>query len=181
MNFTRALRAFGRVGLPHFHADPPQKTIGVPMKPVNLANALQIDRPVLGDLTGVGLYRLLRLVAMEDILGTGASAVSYYAGKKLGLGLQVKQLDDFLALCESLRIGRIEIPVMTATRIHVDVYECVTCAGLSPVGRCLCHFEGGLVAGAVEGILGKKVQAKEVSCIGGLGDDSCGFELTVAP
>lgn len=180
MDFTHALRIFGKVGLPHFHADPPKKTIGVPMNPVSLTNALQIHRPEIGDLAGVGLYRLLRLVAMEDILGTGASAVSYYAGKKLGLGLQIKQLDDFLALCDQLRIGRIEIPVITSTRIHVDVYECVTCAGLSPVGRCLCHFEGGLVAGAVEGVLGKKVQAKEVSCIGGLGDDSCGFELNIA-
>lgn len=150
------------------------------MKPVEITNALQINRPEMGDFAGVGLYRLLRLVAMEDILGAGASAISYYAGKKLGKDLKLKQLDDFLALCEQLRIGRIAIPVMTKNHIHVDVYECVTCAGLTPVGRCLCHFEGGLVAGAVEGILGKTTQAREVSCIGGLGHDSCGFDLKIA-
>jgi predicted hydrocarbon binding protein len=55
----------------------------------------------------------------------------------------------------------------------------VTCSGLSPVGRTLCHFEGGLIAGVVETILGKPVQAKEVSCIGGLGDSTCGFDLQV--
>ena len=149
------------------------------MKPIEIANALQVHRPELGNEVGIGLYRLVRLVALEDILGTGASAVSYYAGKKLGIGLQIKQLDDFLALCEQLKIGKIEIPVMTDTHIHVDVCECVTCSGMSPVGRTLCHFEGGLIAGVVETILNKKVQAKEVSCIGGLGDDTCGFDLLI--
>ncbi len=149
------------------------------MKPIDIANALQINRPETGDMTGVGLYRLLRLVALEDILGSGASAVSYYAGKKLGKELHFTQLDDFLALCEQLKIGKIEIPTMTPELIHVDVHECVTCAGLSPVGRMLCHFEGGLVAGAVESILGKHVQAHEVSCIGGFGHDSCGFDLHI--
>ncbi len=150
-------------------------------KSVDIVNALQINRPEMGDFTGVSLYRLFRLVAMEDIMGMGASAISYYAGKKLGIAMQFKQVDDFLALCQQLKIGRIEIPVLTNDFIHVDVYECVTCSGLTPVGRCLCHFEGGLIAGAVEGILGKKVQAKEVTCIGGLGDESCGFDLVIDP
>lgn len=149
------------------------------MKPIDITNALQIHRPEMGGDVGIGLYRLIRLVALEDILGTGASAVSYYAGKKLGKGLQIKQLDDFLALCEQLKIGKINIPVMTPSHIHVDVCECVTCSGLSPVGRTLCHFEGGLIAGVVETILGKPVRAKEVSCIGGLGDSTCGFDLQV--
>ena len=149
------------------------------MEKIELANALKVDRPELGDLAGVGLYRLLRLVALEDIMGPGASAISYYAGKKLGLELNLKTLDEFLELCKELKIGLIEVPVMTDTHIHVDVYECVTCAGMDTVGRPICHFEGGLIAGAVEGIIGKPVQAKEVTCIGGLGDDSCGFDLEI--
>lgn len=147
---------------------------------IAIANALQIARPGLGNETGVALFRLLRLVALEDILGAGAAAVTYYAGKKLGQELQLKRLDDLLALCAQLKIGRIEVPTLTPSHIHVDVYECVTCAGLTPVGRPLCHFEGGLIAGAAETILGKKVQAKEVTCIGGLGHESCGFELRIA-
>ncbi len=148
-------------------------------EPVAINNALQVHRPELGDLAGVGLYRLLRLVALEDVLGTGASAVTYYAGKKLGKELRIKELDDFLALCEQLRIGRVNVPVMTSEHIHVDVHECVTCAGLSPVGRVLCHFEGGLIAGVVEGIVGKQVRAQEVTCMGGFGDKACGFELRI--
>ena len=149
------------------------------MKPIELSNALKINRPELGDLTGVGLYRLLRLVAWEDIMGPGASAISYYAGKKLGHELNLKTLDEFLELCQQLKIGIIEIPEMTDTHIHVDIYECVTCSGMDPVGRPVCHFEGGLIAGVVETITGKSVKAKEVTCIGGLGDDTCGYDLEI--
>ena len=149
------------------------------MKPIELSNALKINRPELGDLTGVGLYRLLRLVAWEDIMGPGASAISYYAGKKLGHELNLNTLDEFLELCQQLKIGIIEIPEMTDTHIHVDIYECVTCSGMDPVGRPVCHFEGGLIAGVVETITGKSVKAKEVTCIGGLGDDTCGYDLEI--
>jgi predicted hydrocarbon binding protein len=149
------------------------------MKRIELSNALKIDRPELGDEVGIGLYRLLRLVAWEDILGPGASAISYYAGKNLGKELQIKTLEDFLDLCKQLKIGIIKVPEKTDTHMHIDIYECVTCSGMEPVGRPICHFEGGLIAGAVEAITGKKVLAKEVTCIGGLGDATCGYDLTL--
>jgi len=144
---------------------------------VDIANALKITRPTLGDQAGVALYRLLRLVALEDIIGRGAAGTAYVAGKKLGLNLGMTRLEDFLGLCTALKIGVIEVPVLTPERVHVDVYECITCAGLETVGRPLCHFEGGLIAGAVETILKKRTRALEVTCIGGLGDRACGFDL----
>jgi predicted hydrocarbon binding protein len=144
---------------------------------VGVANALQVKRPSLGPDAGVALYRLLRLVALEDIIGRGASGTAYLAGKKLGLGLGLRTLDGFLELCDSLKVGIVKVPVLTESRIRVDVYECVTCSGLNPVGRAVCHFEGGLVAGAVQSILDRRTRAVEVTCIGGLGHDSCGFDL----
>jgi uncharacterized protein len=144
---------------------------------VAVENALRVARPTLGADAGVALYRLLRLVALEDIIGRGAAGTAYIAGKKLGLGLGLTSLDAFLELCNALKVGIIKVPVLTEHKIHVDVYECVTCSGLAPVGRPLCHFEGGLVAGAVEAILKKRTRAIEVTCIGGLGHESCGFDL----
>jgi predicted hydrocarbon binding protein len=146
---------------------------------VDVANALSILRPTLGDQAGIGLYRLLRLVALEDIIGRGAAGTAYIAGKKLGTGLRLGSLDEFLALCTALRIGVIQVPTLTANRAHVDVYECVTCSGLAPVGRTLCSFEGGLIAGVVESVVGKRTRAREVTCIGGLGHDACGFDLEI--
>jgi predicted hydrocarbon binding protein len=144
---------------------------------VDVANALKIVRPTLGDDAGIALYRLLRLVALEDIIGRGAAGTAYLAGKKLGVALGLTKLEDFLALCDALKIGIIRVPVLTESKIHVDVFECVTCSGLAPVGRTLCHFEGGLIAGAVENVLKKRTRAHEVTCIGGLGHDACGFDL----
>lgn len=146
---------------------------------VGVSNALNVQRPSLGPDAGVALYRLLRLVALEDIIGRGAAGTAYVAGKKLGLNLGLTSLEGFLELCDGLKVGVIKVPVLTDSRIHVDVYECVTCSGLSPVGRPLCHFEGGLIAGAVESILKKRARALEVTCIGGLGDAACGFDLSL--
>src|ERR1700704_2490309 len=109
---------------------------------VDVANALHIVRPTLGDNAGVALYRLLRLVALEDIIGRGAAGTAYVAGKKLGISLGLTKLEAFLELCTALKVGIIKVPVITASKIHVDVYECVTCSGMERVGRILCHFEG---------------------------------------
>jgi predicted hydrocarbon binding protein len=144
---------------------------------VDVGNALRIVRPTLGNDAGVALYRLLRLVALEDIIGRGAAGTAYIAGRKLGASLGLTKLDDLLELCASLKVGVIKVPVMTTSRIRVEVFECVTCSGLEPVGRMLCHFEGGLVAGAVSTILKRKTRAIETTCIGGKGDDACGFDL----
>jgi predicted hydrocarbon binding protein len=144
---------------------------------VDVGNALSILRPTLGDQAGIGLYRLLRLVALEDIIGRGAAGTAYIAGKKLGASLGLTSLDDFLGLCAALKIGVIKVPRLTESAAHVDVYECVTCSGMKPVGRMLCSFEGGLIAGAVESVTKKRARAREVTCIGGLGHDSCGFDI----
>jgi predicted hydrocarbon binding protein len=147
-------------------------------KRIDIPNALSIIRPKLGDRAGVALYRLLRLVALEDIIGRGAGATAYVAGKKLGQNLGITKLEDFLALCTAISLGIIKVPVMTSSRILVDVYECVTCSGMQPVGRTLCQFEAGLVAGVVQTVTGKITKAREVTCIGGLGHDTCGVEVT---
>ena len=149
-------------------------------KEIEVANALKLARPNLGPETGVALYRMLRLVAYEDIMGRAAGGVTYYAGKKLGASLGITQLEDFIDLCVDQKIGRIDVPLFQENQIYVDVYECVTCSGLDPVGRPLCHFEGGLIAGVVEGLVKRPVKAREHTCIGGLGHESCGFELTIS-
>ena len=53
---------------------------------------------------------------------------------ELGLALGITKLEDFLHLCETLKIGVIKVPVMEQNRIKVEVYECVTCSGMKPVG-----------------------------------------------
>lgn len=146
--------------------------------PVSIDNALSIDRPEQGADIPVALFRLLRLVVMEDLFGRGAGAPAYLAGKQLGGALKLQNLDQFLELCQGLKIGRVSVKHTEGGGVHVDVHECVTCAGMTPVGRPLCAFEGGLMAGVLESIHGRHVRAREVTCIGGLGDETCGFDIT---
>jgi predicted hydrocarbon binding protein len=147
------------------------------MELVSVDNALKVDRETLGGNVPVALFRLVRLVAFEEILGRGAAGPAYIAGKRLGKALGLPDLAAFLKLCEDLNIGRVEVPKQNDDAIYVDVYECVTCAGLDTVGRKLCAFEGGLIAGVTESIVKKPVTATEVTCIGGLGHKSCGFDV----
>ncbi len=147
--------------------------------PVTAENALRIDRATLGNDAPLALFRLVRLVALEEILGRGAPATAYIAGRRLGHALGLPNLEAFLQLCKDLKIGRIEVPKMDSDGLYVDVFECVTCSGLQPVGRKLCSFEGGLIAGVVESTLGRKAKASEITCIGGLGHRSCGFSVVL--
>ena len=87
------------------------------------------------------------------ILGRGAAGPAYIAGKRLGKALGLPDVSAFLKLCEDLNIGKIRVPKQDDRSLYVDVYECVTCAGLTPVGRKLCSFEGGLIAGVMESIV----------------------------
>lgn len=146
---------------------------------IDVSNAISVLRPTLGDSAGIALYRLLRLVALEEIIGRGASATAYVAGKKLGRSLQLTKLEAFLELCTALKIGIIKVPTLTASRIYVDVFECVTCSGMKPVGRAICQFEAGLIAGVVETVTKKQSKARELTCIGGLGNDSCGIDIAL--
>ena len=46
------------------------------------------------------------------------------------------------------------------------------------LGRAVCDFELGLVAGALEKITGKRIAAKEVKC-NGLGDGICWLDYKI--
>ena len=162
--------------MPHA-ADGQQITMNNATARVDVSNALSVLRPTLGDNAGVALYRLLRLVALEDIIGRGAAGTAYVAGRKLGNSLGLTTLDAFLELCTALKVGVIQVPVLTESRIQVDVYECITCSGMRTVGRTLCHFEAGLIAGVVETVVKKRAKAREITCIGGLGHDACGIQV----
>ena len=145
--------------------------------PIDVAGALRVARPTLGAEAGVGLYRLLRLVAFDAMTGAEAVATARAAGEKIGRSLGLGKLDEFVALCASLKLGVVEASVLTESSVRVVVRECVACAGAHPAGAAMCHFEGGLVAGAVAAIFRRPVRVRETACHGGCGDDACRFEI----
>jgi len=145
---------------------------------IDVASALRVARPSLGPEASVGLYRLLRLVAFDSMTGAEASATARAAGEKIGRSLGLGALDDMVALFRSLKLGVVEASVVTESTVRVVVRECIACAGAHHAGEGMCHFEGGLIAGAVASIFKRPVRVRETTCQGGRGDDACRFEIS---
>jgi serine/threonine-protein kinase len=144
---------------------------------VDVAGALRVARPTLGGEAGVGLYRMLRLVAFDSGSGAEAEATARAAGEKLGRSLGITTLDGLVAFVDSLKLGLVEASVVSESMVRIAVRECAACAGLHARGHAVCHFEAGLLAGAVESIFRHPVRVQETACIGGHGADACRFEI----
>jgi serine/threonine-protein kinase len=144
---------------------------------IDVASALRVARPSLGADAGVGLYRLLRLAAFDGVSGPEAIATARAAGEKIGRSLGLARLEDLVALCTSLKLGIVEASVVTESSVRVTVRECVACAGAHPAGQASCHFEGGLLAGAVAAMFKRPARVRETACLGGCGDEHCRFEI----
>jgi serine/threonine protein kinase/predicted hydrocarbon binding protein len=147
---------------------------------IDVLSALRVTRPSLGAEAGVGLYRLLRLAAFDTAAGEEAFAAARAAGEKIGRSLGLGTLEELLELCRELKLGVVEIPVADRSGVHVVVRECAACAGAHESGQMTCHFEGGLIAGAVSSIFGRAVRVRETACLGGRGEDACRFEIAFA-
>jgi predicted hydrocarbon binding protein len=142
-------------------------------KKLEIEDVVRTGRLDLGDVVSITVFRVLRHIALEEIIGTGSGGIVYHAGKNIGKTLQLETLDDFLDWVEKSKIG---IPEVDGNVVRV--YECVTCSGIPNIGRAVCHFEGGLIAGFLENLWNKKVLAREIKCWG-LGYDVCEFEIIV--
>lgn len=136
-------------------------------------------RPHLGNNIPITVFRLIRLIGMEKALpGELGNNTLYRIGLDIGKQFDITTPKELLELMRDLKIGIPSIIKQTGKKIVVQVKECVTCSGIPKVGRVLCHFEGGLIGGALSKILNKDVSVKEIKCMGGFGDDACTFEIT---
>ncbi|MGD9200095.1 MAG: DUF2507 domain-containing protein [Chitinispirillia bacterium] len=136
------------------------------------------ERPTLGTMLPVSVFRMLRIIALPDALGESAGPMLYTAGKSIGSQLPVCSVDEFLTLIEGLKIGIPKVLEQSERKITVQIDECTTCAGLPNVGQYVCNFEGGIVAGTLETLVEKKIKAKEIKCWAN-GDGCCVFDCIV--
>lgn len=133
------------------------------------------DRPTVGNDIPVLLWRLIRVIGLNKILGPETANVTYFTGKEIGKMLKVTTVDELAKTLSDFKIGKISVPMNTPDFVHIGIEECITCAGINPpLGKAICQMEVGIVAGALETIFpGKKVMGEETLCIGGLGDRIC--------
>ncbi|MEK7488223.1 MAG: hypothetical protein AAB598_02775 [Patescibacteria group bacterium] len=138
-------------------------------------------RPTMGPDVPVVLWRILRLVSLNDILREETAAVVYLMGKRFGAMLGAKSIEELHEQLTRLKIGKLDLSVNTPDVVHLAIGECMTCDGITPpIGRAICQLEAGIVAGALEAIYpGRKALGEETKCIGGLGDDVCLIECRI--
>lgn len=135
-------------------------------------------RKTLGDEVPVLLFRLLRLIAMHRLLGESAGHTLYMMGKDLGKGLPADSVEGLLDLLKALKVGIGSVTESSDERVVIFVDECITCSGLPDIGEIFCHLEGGIIAGALENILGRPARAVQTKS-NSAGFRGCQFEVSL--
>ena len=134
------------------------------------------QRPTFGKEIPLDTFRLLRLSGFREVLGESAGPVLYMAGKSLGKGLPVSSIDDFLDCLRELKVGRPYVEHFDGETGAIRVFECMTCYGLPYMGKLLCDLENGMIAGGIEKITGKEVNATQAKSWTH-GDKYCEFQV----
>jgi len=145
---------------------------------LKLSDISKSERKELGFDIPVVLFRLIRLTGLGKLLGSSSGAALYAVGKTIGESLELKKPEDLLEFVKNLKIGVPKVTEMTDNKIVVQVFECVTCSGLPNIGQVVCHFEAGLIAGALSKILGRSTKCTETKCYA-KSDKVCQFETLV--
>ncbi len=148
------------------------------------------DRPVLGNDIPLLVFRVFRHFSagyVEEVLGRGAAVVFQNGGRELGreAGQMIWKPDpeEYLReVCQFVRDSRIGIlkPRQLDDKVLVaDLDECITCAGMANIGKRICQFEVGFVAGVAEVLIKKKPKAYETKCNAN-GEGTCQVTVELA-
>ncbi len=149
-------------------------------------------RPTLGPTVPIAMFRAMRLLGMmqgmDNLIGD-ASTLVYSAGREVGkpIGDQLAEasrgdLGTFVELTvkkfQDLGVGKVSLAEARPEDgyLLIDVDECITCSGMDPIGKKICHFEGGIVSSVMEAFTRKPNTVVETKC-NGTGDGVCQFEV----
>jgi predicted hydrocarbon binding protein len=133
------------------------------------------DRPVLGSDIPLLVFRVFRHFSagyVEEVLGRGAAVVFQNGGRELGkeAGTMLwkpdptEYLREVCTFVEQSKIGLLKPREVSERLLVVDLDECITCAGMQSIGKRICQFEVGFVAGVAEVLVKKKTKAAETKC-----------------
>jgi predicted hydrocarbon binding protein len=141
---------------------------------------IQVGRPNMGDMTNVMVYRLFQfsmrhileqrfgIKATEDMLREAGAIAGYeFAASQLDCS---KPIFEFIAELHDklldLKVGimRVEKADVDRMEIVLTVSEDLDCSGLPILGRTVCSFDEGLIAGVLKRYTGRDFAVKEIDC-----------------
>lgn len=153
---------------------------------------IALGRPNLGTMVPVPIYRLALYTLRETLVqrydDDTAAACLREAGWMAGRELCNSQLDRSLempafldrlqAVLRDLYIGimRLEKVDMVAMTFTMTVSEDLDCSGLQVLGKTVCEYDEGFIAGVLHAYTGRDFDAVEVDCWA-TGDRTCRFEV----
>lgn len=137
----------------------------------------QMDRPKLGNMVPLELFRTIRLIGLNQGLPLGGKGTTLTVGRKIGESLPVTNVDELLKLFEGLKIGIPRIIYSDERKINVAVEDCF-CKGLPTLEdeKMICDLEGAILEGALTKIMGRRVSVKEIKC-NATGHEYCEYEV----
>ena len=155
-----------------------------------IEDVAKTNRPVLGNDIPLLVFRVFRHFSagyVEEVLGRGAAVVFQNGGRELGkeAGTMLWKPDatEYLKeVCQFVRDSRIGIlkpRELSDKLLVVDLDECITCAGMDNIGKRICQFEVGFVAGVAEVLIKKKPKAYETKCNAN-GEGTCQVTVELA-
>jgi uncharacterized protein len=112
---------------------------------------------------------------------------AYQAGRAIGAafdaprrsGITLKEaLESAIDVAHQFDYGKQEIRLVQENFAVYRTYECADCYGMANIGMCICVYEAGVAAGALEKVLERPVTVREVKCVAN-GDAYDEFEITV--
>jgi uncharacterized protein len=113
--------------------------------------------------------------------------LAYQAGRAIGAAFDAPRrtgitlaeaMASAIDVAHQFDYGRQEVVRVEGDFAVYRTYECADCYGLPNLGLCLCAYEAGIAAGALEMTLGRPVQVSEVRCCAN-GDPYDEFEVRV--
>ena len=140
-------------------------------------------RKGLGDNVGIAFMRVVKSALSRA--GVEEDAILYDLGYDLGRTVfseEVKGTDiegvltDLKTIWEVLKLGYVSIVEKSDEMAKISVIECYDCMDLPNIGKPLCFFDTGIIAGVFDEKLGRKHSVKETKCWG-LGNEVCEFEI----
>lgn len=128
-------------------------------------------------------FRIVRLMAWREMFGSDAPRLSYSAGEKVGRKLKAQSVSELIKMMEGFGITDVEIisyydKGSEKDKMKIRFGNSAISSGMVFMGEPVCHFEAGLLAGALERILRKKIIVNETKCVA-MGHDHCEFESDV--
>jgi predicted hydrocarbon binding protein len=106
-----------------------------------------------------------------------AIGAAFDAPRRTGITL-AEAMTSAIDVAHVFDYGKQEITKMEENFAVYRTYECADCYGLPNIGLCICVYEAGVAAGALETTLGRPVQVIEVRCMAN-GDPFDEFEVRV--